>query len=127
MTETELAAFNAGGHKGSFDWTDYNRLGASIQELAEILEDLGYAINATARSDWTKEEPPTASDRAALLADLNKLKTAMSGTRPLPASWEYLDYEDANNAEMLLKQIEINIYLMMSSFLLCGEIYSGEF
>lgn len=126
MTTAEKALINS-GHKGGFGWADYNRIGSAIQELAGLLNNLGYAVAVTARDDWAEGESPNATARAALLVDLNALKNKLYGTFLLPAMWEYLTFEDANNAERLLLQIEKNIYAIGASYVFCGEAYAGEF
>lgn len=126
MTAAEKTAFNA-GLKGGFGWTDYNRIGESIQELSGLLSGLGYTISVTAKADWAEDEFPNEAAKAALLADLEALKSAMYGTILLPSVWNYLTYEDANNVERLLVEVEKNIYLISTSYIYCGEAYSGEF
>lgn len=126
MTAAELATFND-SHKGSYNYTDYNRVGKAVKELADHLTENGYSVSVTAKSDWTEADNLTAADRAAYLADLNALKDIFFGTTPLPSEWSNITFEDANNAEKLLLEIAYNINCMQSSFVYSGESYAGEF
>lgn len=125
MTPAELAAFSA-PHKGGYCYADYNRVGQAVAELALMLNDNGYSVTVTAKSDWTVADNITASDRAAYLADLNAIKNALCGAAELPLVWESIAFEDANNAERVLLEVEWNIYCMLAGFTYSGEVYSGE-
>ena len=127
MTSAELTSFVSTEHKGSYSYTDYNRVGAAVAELAGVLNDNGYSVSVTAKSDWTESDNLPATARAAFLADLETLKTAFYGTTALPDAWENITFEDANNAERLLIEIEWNIYCMLASFIYSGEAFCGEF
>lgn len=127
MTSAEKLGFNMALSKGGYNYTDYNRVGLAVAELAGMLNDNGISVSVTAKSDWTERDNITASDRAAYLADLNALKDAFYGTIELPEAWENLTFEDANNAEKLLLEIEWNIYCMLAGFIYSGEYACGEY
>lgn len=127
MTASERLGFSMALNRGAYNYTDYNRVGAAVAELAGMLNANGYAVSVTAKSDWTEDDNIAGADRAAYLADLEALKEVFYGTTALPDAWENITFEDANNVEKLLLEIEWNIYCMLASFIYSGEAFCGEF
>lgn len=126
MTEAEATAFYAGGHKGGYDWTDYNRVGVAVNDLADRLNLIGFDITTTARDDWAITEPPNATARAALLADLTAIKAALGSVYTLPSVIPEMTFTQANAIELMLEQIDKKIVLLSAGSFFCGELYCGE-
>jgi hypothetical protein len=112
--------------KGFYNHTDLNRVGHNVDYLSGMLNGYGYSVTVTPKKDWTIEDIPRASDMAQYLADLNALKDKFYGMTPLPESMSKIDYEDANNIEKLLLEIETYINRMIEGFRFCGTFYSGQ-
>jgi hypothetical protein len=125
MTPAERTAYLSAS-KGTYNYTDYNRVGEAVQYLANLLNGYGYAVAVTARTNWSLGNEPSATDRAAYLTDMQTLKNAFYGTTDLPPAWEHLTIEIANNAELLLKEIDTYINCMEQGFRKCGTFKSGK-
>jgi hypothetical protein len=111
---------------GFYTHTDLNRVGGNIQHLADLLNGYGYLVSVSPKTDWAIDDVPRAADMALYLADLNALKSAFYGTTELPGAMDNLNYEDANNIEKLLLEIERNITWMATGFRKCGTFRSGQ-
>jgi len=125
IDRTEADALNR-TPKGFYNATDLNRVGQNLQYLADVLRGYGYNVFVNPKTDWTITDTPSASDMERYLLDLNALKTAFYGTTPLPDSMNGLTYEDANNIERLLLEIERNISNMIPAFRHSGTFCSGQ-
>lgn len=112
--------------KGSYNFTDYNRCGAAIQYLADLLNGYGYSVIVEARTNWAHGEEPNNTERAAYMADFQTLKDAFYGTQEIPSVWGNLTIEEVNNVELLLLEITTYIGWMVAGFRKCGTFKSGQ-
>lgn len=112
--------------KGFYNATDLNRVGHNVGYLANLLYEHGYTIAVSPKANWQMRDIPRIADMAVYLADVEALKSALSGTTPLPDTMDDLTVEAANNIEQLLCEIERNITNMTAAWHYSGELYSGE-
>lgn len=125
MTPTELSSFLANPHKGAYNYADLNRVGAAIAYLAGLLNSYGYAVSVTAKTDWIKSEETSKAEHEAYIADIQTIKAALYGTMPVPTSFAFMNYVQANNIELLMLEIEENIRAMAAAFQYCGASICG--
>ena len=111
---------------GNYDLTDLNRVGEGVAYIADRLGTYGYPVTADPKTDWTKYDKPRAAQMTAYLADLNTLKDRFYGAGELPAAMDNIDYEDANDIERLLVEIETYINRMIAGFRKCGTFKCGQ-
>lgn len=112
--------------KGFYNHTDLNRVGHNTDHLAGLLNGYGYAVTVNPKTNWKQKDIPRQTDMTLYLADLNALKSAFYGTTELPGAMDNLNYEDANNIEKLLLEIEEYINRMIVGFRKCGTFKSGQ-
>ena len=128
LTEAERTKYLS-GLKGAYTpAVDMNRVGNAINYLAGIMQEYGYVVDVSPKTDWQYGEDPTPDDLAKYLQDVQDLRDGVNvlTDTPLPDSMIGIDYVGANNIEKLLKELEQYIYAMIVSFLYAGEIYAGE-
>ncbi|NCB52290.1 MAG: hypothetical protein EOM54_10465 [Clostridia bacterium] len=125
MTAAERAEW-LGAMKGTYDYTDRNRVGEAIAYLAGLLNGYGYPVTVTPKTDWVMNEVPTPEQLTKYLDDVGIIKAAFYGATELPADMDGLTVAEANAIETLLVEIDTYINNMVAAFVYCGEIYSGE-
>ena len=126
LSTAEQSAWLAANLLGGYWYTDLNRVGSAIQYLAGLLNSYGYAITVTARTNWTTADDLRDDAMAAYLADITAIKSKFYGTTALPAAMDYLGYQDANNIELLLLEVERYINNAIAAFWQSGEMHGGE-
>lgn len=132
MTETERAEWLAGNMKGAYNKNDLNRVGEALNYLRDRLIEAGYIThqtNFTAKTNWTISSIPTAADLTHYLRCVSIVREAMAQfetTPPAPADTGGLNYEEANNIEQILLDVETLINNMLAARYFCGDIYAGE-
>lgn len=118
-TAEELSEWS-GDLKGTYNFSDLNRVGEAIWYLAGKFQAAGYAVTVTSRTDWAVGEIPRRADMDTYLADLSALRGALAvleTTPETPESMELLTWGTANNIEKILVDIEALLTSMSSVFL----------
>ena len=109
----------AANHKGAYNASDLNRVGAAVNYLAGRLEAVGISVRAEARTDWTAADIPRQSDMEAYLGAAAGIRDKVRAYRPdarLPSSMARLDYAGANAIEDLLEETELAVQRIMLSY-----------
>lgn len=112
-----------------YNASDLNRVGHNVTYLAGLLGGYGYAVTVTGRTDWAVGEIPSKADMDAYLADVAALRGAvavMSTTPEVPESMSRLKWDEANDIEQILRDVDELIIKMAAAWVYCGEIYGGE-
>lgn len=132
MTDAERAEWLAGNMKGAYNKDDLNRVGQALNYLRDRLTAAGYMsyqTTFTAKTNWTVTSIPTAEDLTYYLKCVSNIREAMSqfeNTPPAPADTGALNYEEANNIEKILIDVETLINNMLAARHYCGDIFTGE-
>lgn len=127
-TKEELAEW-FGDLKGAYNAYDLNRVAAAIHYVADRLTECGERIVVTPKTDWLENEIPTPAQLAAYLAEVTTIRGAlavMPTTPEVPADMEGFTYDEANNIEQILLDVDLLITNMSLAWFYSGEIYSGE-
>lgn len=102
--------------KGAYNASDLNRVTEAVEYLVGRLRSFGYAVEYTAvtvsgsRTEWTEDDIPTASQLAQYLANVKAVRDAIENQAPEPpADMVGLTYEEANDIEQILVDIETTI------------------
>lgn len=114
---------------GKYDWQDYNRVGAAVRYLVDLLATYGYTVEASPRSDWTRGDIPSRADLAQYLANVQALraKTDAGALMPqLPDTMARITWTGANNIEKVLELLEYYLFRMAENWFYSGEVQSGE-
>lgn len=131
MTAAERAEWDAANMKGAYNASDLNRVGEALNYLRDRLAAASYLPSSifTAKTDWTMADIPTASDLRNYLRYVSTIREAMAHFKTTPAVPEYtggLDYQEANNIEKILFDVDQLITNMLAARYYCGELYGGE-
>lgn len=127
-TLEELAEWNSIALKGSYDYTDLNRVGDAVQHLAGILTSLGYDCPVRPKLDWSESGRGAPSDMAQYLQNVQTLRgilTLLPETPNVPADMEKLTWQEANAIEQILVDLESTIKTMLKTRISCGDAYCG--
>lgn len=124
-----LALLSAGGnpedHKGAYNASDLNRVGAAVLYLQDRLALIGMTAAGTVRTDWTAADIPTQGQMEDYLAAVAAIRGKILEYRPdseLPETVRRLDFNGANRIESLLSAAEDTVTKVMLSF----RGYSGR-
>lgn len=127
-TDAELAEWNS-DLKGSYNASDLNRVGSAMNYVAARFTESGYHPVISPKIDWTESDIPREADMAHYLADLTTLRgilAVMPTTPEVPEDMDGLTYQEANNIEQILLDIDSLITRMMAAWFYCGDLYCGE-
>lgn len=128
MIDAERAEWDA-GMKGAYNATDLNRVGEAMNYIRERLVAAHYMCDVVSKTDWTAEDIPTAADLTAYLDKVARIRESFVQLPTTPAAPENtgaLDYQEANDIERILLDVETLINNMLAARYFCGELYSGE-
>lgn len=128
-TEEELAEWNSESLKGMYYASDLNRVGAAMLYVANRLAEQGYAPAISPKTDWLDTEWFTSSAAVVYLADLAELRkqfAIMRSTPGVPDDMVRLTYQEANNIEKILEDIDFLLTNAAKAWFFSGEVFSGE-
>ena len=117
------------GLKGAYNASDLNRVGAAVAYVAGRLKGYGYAVSVSPRQDWQVAYIPTPESMTAYLADVAVLRAALTvaaDTPEVPEDMERLTWQEANNIEQILVDVDELLTRMAAAWFYSGEIYAGE-
>lgn len=117
------------GLKGAYNASDLNRVGAAVAYVAGRLTGYGYAVSVDPRQDWQVTDIPTQESMTAYLADVAALRAALTvaaGTPAVPEDMERLTWQEANNIEQILLDVDELLTRMAAAWFYSGELYAGE-
>lgn len=127
-TVEELAEWNSIVLKGSYDYSDLNRVGDAVQYLSEILKSHGYDCPVSPKLDWLESGRGAPSDMAQYLQNVQTLRgilTLLPETPNVPADMEKLTWQEANAIEQIIVDLESTIKTMLKTRVACGDAYCG--
>ena len=127
-TAAELAEWQS-DLKGAYNASDLNRVGAAVAYVAGRLNGYGCAVTVNPKQDWTGSDIPTAGQMAAYLQDVAALRGAiavMVSTPPTPDSASGLTWQEANDIEQILLDVDELLTRMAAAWFYSGELYAGE-
>lgn len=130
MTEAERTEWDA-GMKGAYNASDLNRVGAALNYLRDRLAEASYmsSVEFAAKTDWSVADVPTPKAIADYLRYVSLIREALAQFATTPPAPEYtggLDYQEANDIEKILVDVDRLITNMLAARCFCGELYSGE-
>lgn len=130
-TAAELAEWQS-NLKGAYNASDLNRVGAAVAYVAGRLNGYGYAVTVNPKQDWTGSDIPdipTAGQMATYLRDVSALRGAiavMASTPPTPDSANNLTWQEANDIEKILVDVDELLTRMAAAWFYSGDLYAGE-
>lgn len=115
--------------KGAYNASDLNRVGAAVAYVAGRLNGYGYAVTVNPKQDWTANDIPTAGQMATYIQDVAALRGAiavMDSTPPTPESASGLTWQEANNIEQIILDVDELLTRMAAAWFYSGDLFSGE-
>ena len=128
-TETDAVQ---GTKKGVYSYADLNRVEMAVEEIAQQIATLGFALQFQTKTDWqlpenfTVESWPVESQMRRYLKNIADIKRVFLIPTQIPDSMDKLDWRGANNIEKVLLTAFDRITGIKQSFRYSGEIYAGE-
>lgn len=127
-TAAELAEWQS-DLKGAYNASDLNRVGAAVAYVAGRLTGYGYVVSVSPRQDWQVTDIPTQESMMAYLADVAALRavlTVAADTPKVPEDMERLTWQEANDIEQILVDVDELLTRMAAAWFYSGELYAGE-
>lgn len=115
--------------KGAYNASDLNRVGAAVAYVAGRLNGYGYYVSVSPKQDWTANDIPTAGQMATYIQDVAALRGAiavMDSTPPTPESASGLTWQEANNIEQIILDVDELLTRMAAAWFYSGDLFSGE-
>jgi len=124
---TELAEWLNDNQRGSYNYTDLNRVGYLLNIVQQMSANIGiiYTYPHTVKTDYTRNDKLSSTNIAQLLANVAVVKNVYSAFIPttLPTAIKTLD--DANKIEYILYSTKSIFEGEESSRTYSGDRYSG--
>ena len=123
LTPTELEILI----KGTFNYTDLNRIESKQEELKNLFNDMGYWNTPITNKTWGENDIFNADEFQRILDNTNVLRQAFfvykatPNTPPISFYWD-----DINSLEKILYDLDVMINDVKSNYRYCGEFECGE-
>lgn len=125
-TQSDLEQGTAKGH---YNASDLNRVGKTMREIALWLKECGYDISISSKTYWKISDIPTQSQMKQYLDDLAALRRTiplLSSTPEAPSDMDGLTWQEANDIERILYDIDLLLSNMEAAWYYSGETFCGE-
>ena len=128
MTDEERETWHS-PMKGSYNYTDMNRVESAVQYIARKMSDMGYRVAPVVKTVWSVSDKPTRADMDRYFANVAKLRSMITvyTTTPKPTTTnKKFDYRAANDLEKILADLNELLMNIGLSWFYSGEIFAGE-
>lgn len=115
--------------KGSYNYTDLNRVESAVEYVAEQLRYHGYYVLPVVKKDWTMHDSPTIYDMNRYFSNVAELRSKIKvydTTPEAPTTAKKLDYTMANALEQILVDISELLKKLSEVWFYSGDLYCGE-
>lgn len=129
ITDRTQADVDARNGKGTYNASDLNRVAAAMNYVAGRLESAGYATHIIPKTDWKDDDwvdPAAQAVYLGYLAELRSQFAMMQTTPPVPNDMEKLTYQEANDIEKILADIDRLLTNAAQAWFYSGDIYASE-
>ncbi len=123
LTPTELETLN----KGTFNYTDLNRIESKQEELKNLFNEMGYWNTPTTNKTWGENDIFRVDDFKRILDNTNVLKKAFFVYMSTPNTPQISYYwDDINSLEKILHDLDSMTNYVKNQYRECGTFESGE-
>ena len=119
--------------KGAYNADDLNRVGSAVNYLVGEYDELGYLINdfVPLKITWIVTDVPTDADYDNYLNWVSALRDYIPNAidadiYTLPLTMDRIDFEDANDIERVLQEVDIIIENIKASWFYANDLQGGE-
>ena len=123
LTPAELETLN----KGTFNYTDLNRIESKQEELKNLFNDMGYWNTPTTNKTWSENDIFNVDEFQRIIYNTNILREAFFVYKDTPNTPKISYYwDDINALEKILFDLDVMINDVKSNYRECGTFESGE-
>lgn len=129
ITDRTQADVDARNGKGTYNASDLNRGAAAMNYVAGRLESAGYDTHISPKTGWKDDDWVGPAEQAVYLGYLAELRSQfamMQTTPPVPNDMEKLTYQEANDIEKILEDIDRLLANASQAWFYSGDIYASE-
>ena len=115
--------------KGSYNYTDFNRVEEAVAYVAGRLKAFGYLLLLPVTRSWSAEDVPTEKDLARYFSNVALLRNAISvwaSTPVAPNSINDFGAAEANALEQILIDVDLVLTRISQAWFYSGDFYSAE-
>ena len=115
--------------KGSYNYTDLNRVEEAVVYVAERLKEFGYLSYQPIVRVWSADDIPTENDLARYFGNIATLRRAIAvwaSTPDAPSSINGFDANKANDLEQILVDVDQVLTHISNAWFYSGDLYSAE-
>lgn len=128
LTEDEKAEWLAESHKGAYNYTDLNRVGAAVNFVAERLTEWGYPYAPNMRTNWQAQDLFYEADLREYLAAVDELRARLAhyaDTPETPAGLAH--WREANDIEQIIHDVYELLQRMIEGLPWADVEYCGDY
>ncbi len=126
VTNRTQADVDARNEKGTYGYTDLNRVEANTAEVAEDLSASGYFTKVKTKTDWNIEDIPDTVEMGRYLGNVQKCLDNIANGYAIPNEMSGLTYIGANRIELSLVLIETLLGRLKAIERVSNTFYSGS-
>lgn len=129
ITDRTQADVDSRNGKGTYNASDLNRVAAAMNYVAGRLESAGYDPHISPKTDWKDDGWVDQAAQVVYLGYLSELRSQfamMQTTPPVPNDMEKLTYQEANDIEKILEDIDRLLTNASQAWFYSGDIYASE-
>lgn len=118
----------AGYWRGMYTDMDLNRVGTAISTLYTTLTALGISVAVVPKTDWIEGNISNATQAAQYIADVAAIRAAITPyttTPAAPTDAVSFTFQEANNIEQILTDIDGLLTELQAVFLRAGALQAG--
>lgn len=128
LTADEQQEYLEASHKGAYNASDLNRVGAAVNYVAELLTEWGYPYYPDMRTDWTAADYFYAADLRNYLAAVEGLRERLAVRESTPLTPdEVREHRQANDIEKIIEDVHLLLQNMIAELPYADMIYSGAY
>lgn len=128
LTDEERQSWLNDAHKGAYNYTDLNRVGAAVNYVAALLTEWGYPYCPNMRTNWGTDELFYAEDLREYLAAVEGLRDRLATLATTPDVPEKLNHwQEANDLEQVIFDVHLLVQNMILGLPWANTIYCGAY
>jgi hypothetical protein len=115
--------------KGSYNYTDMNRVEGAVAFVAERLSEFGYLPSVPKTHVWSAEDIPTESDLFRYFGNIATLRNAITvwaSTPDAPAGIAGFGPSEANALEQILLDVDLVLTRISEAWFYSGDLHSAD-
>lgn len=114
--------------RGSYNYTDLNRVEEAVAYVAGRLQAFGYLSFLPTTRTWSATDILTASDLSKYLGNVSMLRRAIAvwASTPVVPSVNGFGANEANDLEQILVDVNLVLTRISQAWFYSGDLYSAE-